>query len=46
MTIQPSPRAVGSLFGGRDPHAYNYRLGRDKEMERPECESDLSGPAA
>jgi pimeloyl-ACP methyl ester carboxylesterase len=36
MTIHPSPRAVGSLFGGRDPHAYNYRLGGPASVVTPE----------
>jgi hypothetical protein len=37
MTIHPSPRAVGSLFGGRDPHAYNYRLGGPASVVTPEA---------
>lgn len=37
LTIHPSPRAVGSLFGGRDPHAYNYRLGGPASVVTPEA---------
>jgi pimeloyl-ACP methyl ester carboxylesterase len=37
MTIHPSPRAVGSLFGGDDPHAYNYRLGGPASVVTPEA---------
>jgi hypothetical protein len=37
MTIHPSPRTVGSLFGGRDPHAYNYRLGGPASVVTPEA---------
>jgi pimeloyl-ACP methyl ester carboxylesterase len=37
MTIHPSPRSVGSLFGGGDPHANNYRLGGVAAVSTPEA---------
>jgi pimeloyl-ACP methyl ester carboxylesterase len=37
LTIQPSPRSVGSLFGGSDPHAYNYRLGGMASVVTPDA---------
>ena len=37
LALHPSPRAVGSLFGGRDPHGYNYRLGGPASVVTPEA---------
>jgi hypothetical protein len=37
MSLHPSPRSVGSLFGGDDPHAYNYRLGGPASVVTPEA---------
>lgn len=37
LRLHPSPRSVGSLFGGADPHAHNYQLAGMASVVTPEA---------